>query len=597
MRVSVVASPGPATVSRRLPVAAMAACLIALVTSTGVGAHAGTARLAHAEATRAGAPHEAQSSAHAPPHVVTRAVGGREVARVSAVQQDARGARVVTERVRGRAEATAAVRDLQADPATTSVAIADPVRIATSDSEYEQQWAFPRLRLPEAWRATTGAGVTVAVVDTGVDAEHPDLAANLVPGINVVGSSRSDDVADGHGHGTHVAGIVAAVTDNAVGVAGVAPSARIMPVKALDDHGSGWSSDVAEGIVHAAEHGAGVINLSLSSSSDNAVLEDAVSYARSQGVVVVAAAGNGRQRGNPVAYPAAFAGVIAVAATDVADIDADFSNTGDYVDLAAPGVAIRSTVPGGGYGDLSGTSMAAPHVAGVIALLLQELADKGSVNSDDAVFDLLTRTAEDLGEPGWDPAYGYGLVDPVAAVTAVTAGLPPVRPGPPPRLPAAPAVPADAPVATPTPTPTVTPEPVPGASPTPTVAPAPTATPDLRPGAPRELRVRLGRPPVTLRWRPPRSGPVAGYFVRTGRVVDGSVSWRKWRPATGTRAKAAVSLGRWRVQVVAVGPANGQTATRDLALGGTAVGGPAVRGPAATRTFSVTRALLHLARG
>lgn len=509
-------------------------------------------------------PSAIDSSVSAPPATLTREVDG--AVRVSALQQGPGGTEVVTQRVAGRRQATAEVRRLQGEPTTAAVAVDDPVTVATDDTEYEQQWAMPRLRLPQAWPISDGSGVTIAVVDTGVDPTHPDLADNLVPGVEVVGSDTTDNVTDGHGHGTHVSGIVAAVTDNAMGVAGAAPGAHVMPVKALTDTGSGWSSDVAEGVVYAVDHGADVVNMSLSSGTDNAVLAAAVAYARSQGVVLTAAAGNARQRGNAVAYPAAFPGVIAVAATDATDADAVFSNTGTYVDVAAPGVAIRSTLLGGTYGNMSGTSMAAPHVAAVAALLLAEIDEQGPVASDDPVFDLLTRTAEDLGEPGWDAAYGYGSVDPVAALTAVTGGLPPARPGPP-------AIDDSDPASDPTPSPQPTRTPTPTPMPTPTLAPAPVSEP---PGKPRALRVMLQRPPVAVRWSPPASGSVTRYSVRVGRVSDGHVTWRRWRSTTATKEAVQVSRGRSRVQVVAVNAAG--------------------RGPTAQRSFTVTRALLRLAR-
>lgn len=497
--------------------------------------------------------------------LLTRGVGDRELVRVSALQRTADGVAVVEERVRGRAAATRAVRDLQADSATASVALANRMTIATSDTEYPQQWAMPRLRLPEAWDASTGADVTVAVIDTGVDVEHPDLAGQLLPGVNVIGSAVDPDVQDGHGHGTHVSGTIAAVTDNSLGVAGVAPDAAILPVKVLSDTGSGWSSDVAEGIVYAADHGARVLNLSLAGGSNNSVLEQAVNYARAQGVVVVAAGGNSGATSNAPAYPAALPGVIAVAATDATDHNAAFSNTGRYIDVAAPGVAIRSTLPGESYGNLSGTSMAAPHVAGTAALLLARMDQHGSVDVDDPVLELLIRTATDVGAPGWDDATGYGLIDPVAALQAVTDGLPPARPGPPDEPVVTP--PAEAPVTAPEPTPTPTPEP----TTTPTPEPAP-----LRPGAPRALRVRLGRPPVTIRWNAPRTGNAARYTTRLGRVKAGRVDWRRTRSSKASKMTARVSRGRWRIEVAAV---------NDVGVG-----------PASRRNFTITRQMLRLPR-
>ena len=495
---------------------------------------------------------------------IVHEVGEREASRISALKWADGTPTVVAKWVKGRDQAAAIVRGLQDDPATTSVAVADPVRVATDDTEFTEQWAFPRLRLPEAWTTSDGSGITVAVVDTGVDSAHPDLAGNLVPGVEVVGAVASNNVADGHGHGTHVSGIIAAVTDNGIGVAGVAPAAIVMPVKALADDGTWWSSDVAEGVIYAVDHGAGVINLSLSSSG-NSVLAQAVEYARSRGVVVVAAGGNARRLGSPTAYPAALPGVIAVAATDATDTDAAFSNTGTYIDVAAPGVAIRSTLPEGTYGGMSGTSMAAPHVSAIAALLLAEIADAGPVASGDPVFDLLTRTAEDLGPPGWDPAFGYGLVDPVAALAAVSDGLPPQRPGPPP-----PSDDASTPAQTSSPG-----SPTPSATPSASPSPRPTPKLMLRPGAPRSLRVMLQRP-VKVRWRPPVASAVTRYLVRVGRVTHDRVAWRRWRSTTSTSKTVAVSLGRWRVKVAAVNPAGRSRGVR--------------------HSFGITRALLRLAR-
>ena len=474
-----------------------------------------------------------------PPTRVAAQVGATEVARVSAVQVSPEGAvAVVTQRVRGEEAATAAVADLQSDPATVSVAVADRVSVLTDDPEYVRQWAMPRLRLPEAWQASTGSGVTVAVVDTGADPTHPDLAGNLVAGADVVGSGVRTEMSDGHGHGTHVSGTVAAVTGNSVGVAGVAPDAKVMPVKVLDSSGSGYTSDVAEGVIYAADHGAQVVNLSLGGPSYNSVLAQAVDYARSRGVVVVAAAGNERQAGNPTTYPAALPGVVAVAATDSTDADASFSNTGSYVDIAAPGVSIRSTLPGARYVSWSGTSMATPHVAGVAALL------RARVSSATEIEDVLLRSTTDLGPVGRDDAYGAGLVNPVAALAAVGGG----SPTPPPS-------------ATPSPTPTPT------SSPT-TTSPAPqppTTTPPpgpALPGAPTALRATLSGRTLTLSWTPPAGSVVSRYSARVGKLGGRAIQWRSWTVTAGTSARFAVSKGTWAVQVFATNSAgNGPTAS------------------------------------
>ena len=231
-----------------------------------------------------------------------------------------------------------------------------------------QQWGLDAIGADAAWTVTRGAGVVVAVVDTGV-APAPDLAGRLLPGWNVI--AGSDDAVDDNGHGTHVAGTVAEVEGNGLAESGVAPEASILPVKVLDANGTGSDVDVAAGIVWAADHGARIVNLSLGGSESSTVLADAVAYARAKGVLIVAAAGND---GGTVGVPARLAGVLAVGAVDAALVRAPFSAGGRALDLVAPGVGIlQQTLDGaGGYADrsFSGTSMATPHVAGVAALAL-----------------------------------------------------------------------------------------------------------------------------------------------------------------------------------------------------------------------------------
>lgn len=496
----------------------------------------------HAYAGDASPPLTPDRSVTQPPERVAADVGSGAVARVSAVQQSDDGTvEIVSARVRGAAAAEQTVADLQDDPDTVSVAVAGPVRALTDDPEAGRQWALTTLRLPDAWRYSTGSGVVVAVVDSGADTTHPDLADNLVAGVDVVGAGVRTTVSDGNGHGTHVSGTVAAVTHNGVGVAGAAPLAKVMPVKVLNSSGSGYTDDVAEGVVYAVDHGAQVINLSLGSTSYNTVLAQAVSYARAQGVVVVAAAGNSRGSGSPVMYPAALPGVIAVAATDASDNDASFSNVGSYVDIAAPGVSIRSTVPGGGYASWSGTSMASPHVAAVAALL------RAAVPRADDVEDLLLTTATDLGPAGADDATGQGLVNPVAALTQAGVAQGPVWP---------PATPIPDP---PAPTP---PAPSPPAV---TEPPAPTPEPPASiavPGAPTDLRATLRRRSLLLTWQPPATGSVTHYSARIGKVSATKVRWRSWTTGAATQARFTVSKGTWAVQVFASNTAgNGPVAT------------------------------------
>ena len=311
------------------------------------------------------------------------------------------------------AHRTAALRALRrsravryAEPLRRLQALADVV----PDPGRAQQWGLDAIGADAAWAVTRGAGVVVAVVDTGV-APAPDLDGRLLPGWNVL--ARSEDAADDNGHGTHVAGTVAEVGDNGLAESGVAPEASILPVKVLDSTGAGSDADVAAGIVWAADHGARIINLSLGGSQPSTVLADGVAYARTRGVLIVAAAGND---GGAVGVPARLAGVIAVGAVDSTRVRAPFSAGGRALDLVAPGVDIlQQTLDGvGGYADRSwsGTSMASPQVAGVAALALAA----GRAKTAAGLARLLTRTALDLGVPGRDPAYGAGLVRADAAL-------------------------------------------------------------------------------------------------------------------------------------------------------------------------------------
>jgi len=286
-----------------------------------------------------------------------------------------------------------------------------------NDPYWGSQWGMTKIEAPAAWDITTGSGsVTIAIVDTGVDLVHPDLSGKLVSGWDFV--NDHDDPQDDHGHGTHVAGIAAAMTDNGTGVAGLSWDAEIMPIKVLNDSGKGENKDVAEGIRHAAEHGANIINLSFGGPEFSELVEDAVEYAHDLGCVVVAATGNDDPSVN---YPARYPEVIAVAATDSSDQRASFSNYGPEVDVAAPGVGIRSTYWWGGstYGWLNGTSQASPHVAGLAALIW-------SVNpglSNTQVESIIKQTADDLGAAGRDNYYGFGRINARRALEATAPSL------------------------------------------------------------------------------------------------------------------------------------------------------------------------------
>ena len=301
-----------------------------------------------------------------------------------------------------------------------------------NDPSFSLQWGPAAIHAPNAWDITLGSkSVVVAVVDTGVQYDHPDLSSNMwknsdgTYGCNYVNSYSSScgntDVNDDNGHGTHVAGIVAATIDNGIGVAGISQSS-IMAVKVLGSTGSGQFSWVANGIQWAADHGANIISMSLGGGVSNTLLT-AVQYAYSRGVLLIAAAGN--QNGGQILCPACYSQVIAVTAIDQNNQIASFSSTGSKAELTAPGVNILSTLRGSQYGSMSGTSMATPFVSGVAALVWSVAPSM----SRDNVRSLLDSNADDLGPVGRDNYYGYGRVNAFAAVQAA-GGSPPPPPSP-----------------------------------------------------------------------------------------------------------------------------------------------------------------------
>ncbi len=287
-----------------------------------------------------------------------------------------------------------------------------------NDTHLSSQWGLTNINAAGAWGRTTGdASIVIAVVDTGVDLDHPDLINKIVPGYDFVNNDAVPD--DDCGHGTHVAGIAAAETNNGIGIAGVSWNSLVMPVKVLNYAGSGAFSAVSEGIIYAADGGADIINLSLGGLVDtlDGVLRDAVVYAHNMGTAVIAAAGNDA---SPVSYlhwdygwlytvPAAYPECITVAATDQNDVLAEFSNYGAEVDIAAPGVDILSTVPGG-YNSFNGTSMSTPFVSGLAALIL---TDKPWLSNEEVRYKL-RYAAEDVNVvayPGMDAIMGYGRIN------------------------------------------------------------------------------------------------------------------------------------------------------------------------------------------
>jgi serine protease len=339
-----------------------------------------------------------------------------------------------------------------------AVAYAEPNFIARAffvpnDPYYSYQWNFKKIGLEKAWDLSKGKDVIVAIIDSGVAYENywfykqaPDLAGtSFVPGYDFVeGDSHPNDT---NGHGTHIAGTIAQMTDNNLGVAGIAHQAKIMPVKVLDQNGAGTYAAVAQGISWAVDHGAQIINLSLGGSYPSQFLEEAVRYAAERGVLVIAAAGNEGTSG--IAYPAAYDNeVLAIGAVRFDKQRSYYSNYGTSLDLVAPGGDLNVDQNGDGYGDgilqqtvdtysrrffgqnfsyyfYQGTSMATAHVSGVAALIMAS-----GITSADLTKTTLIQTAEDLGDPGRDDYYGYGLVNALAAVqnlgSETLVNLPPV---------------------------------------------------------------------------------------------------------------------------------------------------------------------------
>ncbi|KON91952.1 alkaline serine protease [Rossellomorea marisflavi] len=250
---------------------------------------------------------------------------------------------------------------------------------------------------PAAWDVTRGSSTqTVAVLDSGVDYNHPDLARKVIKGYDFI--DRDNNPMDLNGHGTHVAGTVAADTNNGIGVAGMAPDTKILAVRVLDANGSGSLDSIASGIRYAADQGAKVLNLSLGCECNSTTLKSAVDYAWNKGAVVVAAAGNDNV--SRTFQPASYPNAIAVGAIDSNDRKASFSNYGTWVDVTAPGVNIASTVPNNGYSYMSGTSMASPHVAGLAALLASQ--GKNNVQIRQAI----EQTADKISGTGTNFKYG-----------------------------------------------------------------------------------------------------------------------------------------------------------------------------------------------
>lgn len=315
--------------------------------------------------------------------------------------------RIETDNVK---EANLLITKLLKDPNVVAASIPGKVNSMDADPKRAEQWALNDLEAETVAPLGDGSGVTVAVIDTGVDGNHPDLAGVVLPGFDVIGDT--DGRFDPNGHGTHIAGIIGAIRNNGIGIAGLAPGVKILPVRALDETGYGDDAGIAEGVLWAADNGATIINLSLGSPDKDPVLAASIENVTNRGVTVIAASGNDGTKGNPTSYPGALNNVTAVAATSYNYQKALFSTSGSYVDISAPGVSIMSTWPNNGYAYSSGTSMATPYVTASAALVQAKFGLKGT-----AVTDRLTSSATDIGEPGRDDVFGHGALDVVAAMT------------------------------------------------------------------------------------------------------------------------------------------------------------------------------------
>lgn len=288
--------------------------------------------------------------------------------------------------------------------------------IVPNDPEYSsRQYCHQRMNSEQGWNVTTGSSsVVIAVVDTGVNGSHQEFAGRMTSGYDTVnnipltGNENSDD----YGHGTHVAGISAAKGNNSIGMAGVDWNCLIMPVKVLDQSGSGSNDTIAEGIVFAVNNGANVINMSLGGKGLSKSIEDAVNHANLNGVVVVAAMGNSGTAS--VDYPAASQGVIAVGSSNARDQMSYFSTRGYHISVCAPGEEIYSTSMDGSYVTFSGTSMASPQVAGAASLLMA--ANPGWTANQ--IRSQLEGTADDISGTGFNPSSGYGRINLANALSA-----------------------------------------------------------------------------------------------------------------------------------------------------------------------------------
>jgi hypothetical protein len=420
--------------------------------------------------------------------------------------------------------------------------IFDAASIPAPTTSYTQ-WNYTALRLAEIHNSFTGTNVKVAVIDSGVDRENPELnGGQVLDGCDWVTSPtnvcRGTGVLDENGHGTHVAGIIAAKNDG-YGVTGVAPGATILPLRVLGADGSGWLSDIAAAIDYAVVNGAKVINLSLGGTLDYSLIRISVEQAVASGVTVVAAAGNGGS-GAAASYPAAYPGAIAVAATTESNLIAGYSNSGNYIDVAAPGSAILSSWPTGtGYARLSGTSMASPHVAALAALIIQRNTATAISTSPAAIRTAIESVAVKSNSDYSVGRYGLGVINPFESLGCATpvCATPSSTPQPVDVLVSGtPEVITPGAIIAPTPVPTTEPAPIVEAAPV-VVAPTIKESLNVKVAKKRKLTVVVTAPTGSKTWVQRKVG-------------------KKWRTVLKITTTPSVQVnlsrsGTYRVQIVA----------------------------------------------
>jgi thermitase len=338
------------------------------------------------------------TKAHAQDQILVKAKAGKDLKANAAKHgatkvEELSGAWKLVKVPAGKAAEFVAKFNADADVELAELDYIHTINVTPNDPSYGSQYHLPKIQANLAWDIHTGtSGATVAIVDTGVDIQHPDLSSKIVAGYDFVNNDTNAD--DDQGHGTHCAGIATASTGNANQGAGVSWNARIMPVKVLSSTGSGTTSNIIKGVDFAKNNGAHVISMSLGGGAYTQAFQDSINSAWAAGKIIVAAAGN---NGNTVQqYPANYANVISVASTDSADNKSSFSTYGTWVDVAAPGSSIYSTANGGGMTTMSGTSMATPVVAGLAALL----RTKNTLATNTAIRDRIFTTSDRITGTG-----------------------------------------------------------------------------------------------------------------------------------------------------------------------------------------------------